>query len=140
MGQELLEMGFSDVEAVIKSDTGKFKGYGSPVNYLWKYLVKSFDVKENAELIQDKNIKDLPPKRRVALYTHLWNKIMLSRDIYVSKAFKDKLNNFPQTTKEKESGWELQSVTHLPLFYQTNPSDSPDFHRLNDGREVIPPD
>jgi hypothetical protein len=41
---------------------------------------------------------------RTAIFTHVWNKILRSRDFYVSKAFKERLD-FPLPNREEKWKW-----------------------------------
>jgi len=109
------QWGFVDVEAVISND-GRYRGYSSPVHYLAKYLTKSLDLSKHPELMNVKKVDEIPEGLRTKVYTQVWNKILKSHDFYVSKAFKDRLNNFKLKTKFGPiqqliiSPWELTSI------------------------------
>lgn len=107
--------GFVDVEAVVMASSGKYRGYRTPVNYLSKYLTKHMDLTKYPELQTVRGIEDVPKELRTPVYTHVWNKILRSRDFFVSKAFKQRLNNpefRPSTDAAEmiESDWFLDSI------------------------------
>jgi len=87
--------GFVDVEAVVIYDGGRYRGYHSPINYLTKYLTKSLDLSDHPELFKAKGMDEIPMELRARVRTHLWNKIARSRDLYISKAFKERLKVIP---------------------------------------------
>jgi hypothetical protein len=106
--------GFIDVEAVVGSENRKCHGYSTPVNYLAKYLTKHLDLTKYPELAEARTIQEIPNGQRTAVFTHLWNRILRSRDFYVSKAFKDRLNRMsistpvePQIDQDK---WILSAI------------------------------
>lgn len=107
--------GHSDIEAVVSSSSGRYKGYRSPVSYLSKYLTKHMDLTKNRELFNARSIKDIPVKMRTPVYTHVWNKILRSRDFYISKAFKERLNNpaFHQDGPNaiETNPWQITDIT-----------------------------
>jgi|LFRM01.1.fsa_nt_gb hypothetical protein len=107
--------GFVDVEAVVMASSGKYRGYRTPVNYLSKYLTKHMDLTKYPELQTVRGIEDVPKELRTPVYTHVWNKILRSRDFFVSKAFKQRLNNpefrpAPIADEATESDWFLESI------------------------------
>jgi hypothetical protein len=107
--------GFVDVEAVVMASSGKYRGYRTPVNYLSKYLTKHMDLTKYPELQEVRSIEDVPKELRTPVYTHVWNKILRSRDFFVSKAFKERLNNpefrpAPDEYEPIESDWFLDCI------------------------------
>lgn len=111
--------GFMDVEAVVRRGS-KFKGYSSPVMYLAKYLVKGMNVEKYPELRTAKSMKDVHGKKlRIALNTHFWNKLFRMRDIYISKAFKERLNMIREAKKPPTS-WTLSEITY-PVSREPSP-------------------
>jgi hypothetical protein len=102
--------GFVDVEGVVRRGR-KYKGYSSPVLYLAKYLIKGMNVEKYPELKTAKSLRDVNGKLRIALNTHFWNKMFRMRDIYISKAFKERLNTL-QEAKKPPSAWVLSDITY----------------------------
>ena len=118
--------GYSDVEAIVKGGGGRYRGYSSPIRYLGKYLTKSFDLTELSNGNKIESLNDIPNDRRTHFFTHLFNKIFQSRDIYISKAFKDRLNsNRFEEEKEEGTNWELDSIDFLDKSISFN--HSPEF-------------
>jgi len=116
--------GFLDVEAVVFQDVGKFKGYRSPVSYLTKYLTKSFDLSQSPNLLNAKRLEDIPNILRTPVFTHVWNKILRSRDFFISKAFKDRLNNFLYSNIKHQDSikWILSDIQSMGISIIGNPS------------------
>jgi hypothetical protein len=116
--------GFVDVEAVVSSNGKKYRGYQTPINYLTKYITKNLDVTDYPEMKSAMTIEEIPKKHRTPIFTHIWNKILRSRDFYVSRAFKDRLNSPVFRPKELDSGtatdcspWRLISCEASPNFH-----------------------
>jgi hypothetical protein len=80
------------------------------------------DLTKNSKLLKVRSIKDVPSKMRTSVYTHIWNKILRSRDFYVSKAFKERLN-YPSFHKELKSSEtdELSPWTVAQIEFQSSP-------------------
>lgn len=105
--------GFVDVEAVVSSSRNKFKGYQTPINYVSKYLTKCMDISKYPELKDVESVESIPKELWTAVYTHVWNKILRTKDFYVSKAFKERLNlpRYQEHMKEgKEKEWSLDEI------------------------------
>lgn len=123
--------GFLDVEAVVFQDSGKYRGYRSPISYLTKYLTKSLDLSEHPDLLNAKGLDDIPKNLHTPVYTHIWNKILCSRDFYISKAFKNRLNGYIRlspahteiTQKEKWQLIDCEFVPHSHILHNRNQTD-----------------
>jgi hypothetical protein len=96
--------GFIDVKAVISSRVNR----SNVVYYLTKYLTKSIALRS----IDDNFDPEQFERERVAILTHIWNKLYRSRDV-LSKAFKQRLNSIHRSETDKISNdtiWQLISV------------------------------
>ncbi|MHC1680197.1 MAG: hypothetical protein AB9860_02975 [Methanomassiliicoccales archaeon] len=117
--KSIWDWGFLDVEAVVFQDNCKYRGYRSPISYLTKYLTKSLDLSEHPDLLNAKGLDDIPKNLHTPVFTHVWNKILRSRDFYVSKDFKDRLNwncfSIEESADEKHSPWKLIEINQCKL-------------------------
>ncbi len=99
--------GFIDVQAIVSNKVGK----RNVVYYLTKYLTKTISPKAHKKVtLSSKEMK----VERIAVQTHVWNKLFKSRDV-LSKAFKQRLNQLrPLKAKPEpnEKPWSLLSIEY----------------------------
>jgi hypothetical protein len=74
------------------------------------------DLTKYPELKKVRSMKVVPNKFRTPVYAYVWKKILRSRDFYVSKAFKERLNSptFQQVIEnpdiEELSSWSITQI------------------------------
>jgi hypothetical protein len=96
--------GFIDVKAVISSRIYE----SNVVYYLTKYFTKSIALRNQDGELDSSQFE----KERVAILTHIWNKVYRSRDI-LSKAFRQRLNSICSRnvqSSNKDAKWQLASI------------------------------
>jgi len=93
-----------DIKGIVRGE--RFMGSRNELSYIYKYMVKSIDLKRSPELMEAGSIDDISnPSLRTALWTHFCNKCFRTRDLNIGKAFKDKIGLLPETSPEGPSPW-----------------------------------
>ncbi len=96
--------GIMDIKGIVRGE--RFMGSRNELSYIYKYMVKSIDLKRSPELMEAGSIDEISnPSLRTALWTHFCNKCFRTRDLNIGKAFKDKIGLLPETSPEGPSPW-----------------------------------
>lgn len=111
--------GFMDVEGIVSSD--RFKSRKNSISYVFKYLTKCFTINGSSTISDFPDINSISDTRlRTALYTLMANKCFRTRDLVISKGFKDRIGLLPGPSEEGESKWvRLRTYTELEYYLNT---------------------
>lgn len=126
--------GFIDFEGVVKGYT--FRNRKNVMSYPFKYLTKCL-TEDNSDSISNydtiNEIKDTSLK--TALFTHLGNKCMNTRDISFGKGFKTRVGMLPPEEAPKNSKW--KRIRTVPGFVYHFVKDMTEKHNISVFREMF---